>query len=42
MFWSRGKAEHTLYGLKFLQLGQAQQKRLEACFDYFGKNAHYR
>ena len=40
--WNRTKDANDLYGLKFQGLNAQQQQRLEACFDYFGKNAHYR
>jgi len=39
--WNRVKDANALYGLKFGSLTAAQQKRLEACFSYFGKNPHY-
>ena len=40
--WSRKSGANLLYGLKFLSVDPAQQKRLEACFAYFDKNARYR
>ena len=40
--WNRTQGANALYGLKFKTPSAAQQKRLEACFEYFGKNAHYR
>jgi methyl-accepting chemotaxis protein len=39
--WSRKSGANLLYGLKFQNIAPDQQTRLEACFDYFGKNARY-
>jgi methyl-accepting chemotaxis protein len=39
--WHRAHAANTLYGLEFRNVTPAQQQRIEACFQYFGKNSRY-
>jgi methyl-accepting chemotaxis protein len=39
--WRRAQATNTLYGLEFQTLTPAQERRLEDCFEYFGKNPRY-
>ena len=37
----RNEGENTQYALEFLEVTGAQQKRIEECFAYFQRNAHY-